>query len=421
MEKKFTFFTRSLLFVCLSFIFLISFTAITYSQSACPNSLNLFTDNFGEGSIPNSSPDITGYTYQATGNLTAHASYRIINNSHQNTGWHTSTDHTGNNYGKMFVANGYTETFYKHVITRSQGFPQGSYSASFYAMSLDPLGSCTAPLLTSLSIRLEYLDASNNWVPLAGSPYTAPDLAQTANPTWIQISSLFMMPSTGNFLVTSVRYFIRDATPGGCGNDFAIDDINLSLCSSGGPAPVEFLNINARQKGSGVSVDWSTSQEFNSNYFEIEKSADGNSTWSYVVTIKGAGTSSVLKAYNAYDPRPFSGVNFYRIKQVDKDGNFKYSKTVNVKINTARTGVSVLANPFHNSLQVDFLSSKDEVVNARLVDITGKQVANEKWSITAGNTRKEFSNISALQQGMYILSVYNGAGEVLYNNKVIKQ
>nr|MDQ6890861.1 T9SS type A sorting domain-containing protein [Bacteroidota bacterium] len=106
---------------------------------------------------------------------------------------------------------------------------------------------------------------------------------------------------------------------------------------------------------------------------------------------------------------------------VDKDGNFKYSKTVNVKINTARTGVSVLANPFHNSLQVDFLSSKDEVVNARLVDITGKQVANEKWSITAGNTRKEFSNISALQQGMYILSVYNGAGEVLYNNKVIKQ
>ena len=80
-----------------------------------------------------------------------------------------------------------------------------------------------------------------------------------------------------------------------------------------------------------------------------------------------------------------------------------------------------MANPFHNALTVDLLSSKNEIINARLIDITGKQVASEKWSVSTGNTRKDFSNVRSLQQGMYILTVSNAAGEILYNNKVIKQ
>jgi hypothetical protein len=229
------------------------------------------------------------------------------------------------------------------------------------------------------------------------------------------------LPSTGNFSVTSIRIVLTDGTVGGCGNDFAMDDLKFSLCPEGGPLPVEFLNINARQKGSGVSVIWSTSQEFNSSRFDIEKSADGNTNWSIVSSISAAGNSSTVKNYNAYDASPLNGVNFYRIKQVDKDGNFKYSKTVLVKLNLVKTGVSVLTNPFHNSLTIDFSSATEQVVSARLIDITGKQLAVEKWSITAGSTRKEFSNVGGLQQGMYILTVSNAGGEVLYNNKVIKQ
>ena len=114
-------------------------------------------------------------------------------------------------------------------------------------------------------------------------------------------------------------------------------------------------------------------------------------------------------------------MNFYRVKQVDIDGNFKYSKTVSLKFNISKTGISVLANPFHSTLTVNFSSSTNQVVSARLVDITGKQVAAEKWSISTGNTRKDFSNVSGLQQGMYIITVSGTGGEILYNNKVIKQ
>jgi Secretion system C-terminal sorting domain len=128
-----------------------------------------------------------------------------------------------------------------------------------------------------------------------------------------------------------------------------------------------------------------------------------------------------VKNYNAYDAQPDAGNNFYRIRQVDIDGNFKFSKIANVKLNFNKTGVSVLSNPFHNSLIVDFSSSTNQVISVRLADITGKQVAVEKWAINTGSTRKYFSNVSGLQQGMYILTVLNTGGEILYNGKVIKQ
>ncbi len=401
-----------------------SFTAATYAQASCANSTSLFTEDFGTGTIATSNPDVIpgSLTYQATGSLKAEGVYRIINNTGQKPEWHHAPDHTGNVDGKMLVANGETETFYRHVITSNTGFLAGTnFSTSLFALNVDTLHTCIAPLFTTLTYNVEYLDASNAWLPLSGSPYIAGALPQLNVPTWVAQGSLFTLPSTGSFVVTSVRLTISDGTVGGCGNDFAIDDINFSQCPQGGPTPVEFLNIIARQKGSGVSVDWSTSQEFNSDYFDIEKSTDGNNNWAFVSTVKGAGNSSLVRAYNAYDSRPYTGINFYRIKQVDKDGKFKYSKTVNVKINTSKTGVSVLANPFHNVLTIDFLSSKAEVINARLIDIAGKQVASEKWSVSTGNTRKDFSNVSGLQQGMYILTVSNTAGEILYNNKVIKQ
>jgi hypothetical protein len=153
----------------------------------------------------------------------------------------------------------------------------------------------------------------------------------------------------------------------------------------------------------------------------IEKSADGNTNWGILTTVSAAGNSSTVKNYNAFDAQPLKGLNFYRIRQVDKDGNFKYSKTVSVKLNFNKTGVSVIANPFHNALTIDFTSSTSQVISARLVDVTGKQVAAEKWSVNSGTTRKDFSNVSGLQQGMYILTISNTAGEILYNNKVIKQ
>lgn len=429
MQKKFTFYARiiariALIVVALAFN---SFTIKTYAQITCQSETPLFSENFGTGTIATNDTNVisTALAYLTLGPLAGEGTYRVINSSRQKPEWHASDDHTANDEnGKMLVVNGEAETFYSHRVDAVNGFfPSlpSSFIASFYIMNIDTPGTCAPnPLLPMITIRVEYLSADGTWQPLTGSPYTAPIVTQAATPTWVLIGSSFSIPSTGSFLVKSLRMVISDGTKGGCGNDFAMDDVKFSRCPGSGETPVEFLNINARQKGSGISIEWSTAQELNNKSFDVEKSADGNANWNLVSSVNGAGNSSTVKNYSAYDPQPFNGVNFYRIKQVDIDGHFKYSKTVSVKLN-AKTGVSVVANPFHTSLTVDFTSSTDQQVTARLLDITGKQVLFEKWSINSGSSRKDFSNVNGLQRGIYLLSVSNADGEIIYNNKVIKQ
>lgn len=424
MQKKFTLLARTIVCIVLTLSALVinSFTAKTYAQFTCQSETVLFSQTFGTGITATSNPDITtGLTYQAAGSLANEGVYRISNDTQQKPEWHISEDHTADINGRMLVANGQAETFYSHQVDGTHGFQPASYMASLFIMNLNTPGTCgPTALLPTIGFRFEYLSQANTWEPLTGSPYTAAAVPQSLSATWVQIGATFILPSTGSFLVKSLRLVLWDGTVGGCGNDFALDDVKLSFCPNGA-LPVEFLNISAREKGSGVIVEWSTAQELNNKSFVVEKSADGNSNWSVVASVNGAGNSSTVKNYNAYDAQPFKGDNFYRIKQVDIDDHYMYSKTVSLKLSFSKTGVSVLTNPFHNSLTVDFSGSTEQVVSARLTDITGKQVAVEKWSINTGSTRKDFSNVNGLQQGMYILTVSGAGGEILYNNKVIKQ
>lgn len=418
MKKIFTHFAKN--FLSLAFILMASFSV--NAQIGCPNETVLGTEDFGQGTAPASDPNVTILTYQATGPLTNEGTYRIADSTNQKPEWQTSGDHTGNLNGRMLVANGVAETFYDRTITLPQGFVPGDYSISLYIMNIDKFGICGSPaLLPILSFTVEYLSQSNTWVPLVGSPYTSSAIPQTANPTWVNVGSIFTMPAAGSFIPKTIRARISDGTSGGCGNDFAIDDMTLAFCPSGGPMPVSFMNFTAQQKGSGISLEWSTAQEINNNYFEVQRSADGNTNWDDIAQVAGAGNSQVIKNYNVFDNSPLSGTNYYRIKQVDFDGNYKFSNVVSVKTDFNKTGVSVLANPFFNTLSVSFNSPTSQMVSARLVDIAGRQIAVEKWSVSAGNSIKNFSNVSGLQQGLYILSLTNNSGEILYTGKVIKQ
>ena len=423
MKQNFTLKAHLLLpLVFLLLSFLISLTI--HGQVTCTNATILWSEDFGTGTTASSNPDIltSALSYEEFGNLTSEGSYRVINNTQQKPEWLNSTDHSGNTNGKMLVVNGQAETFYQHTITNTHGFTPGNYSVSLFLMNVDSIGICSPnPLLPIATITVEYLSESNTWISLSGSPFTAAPIQENNNPTWINQGSNFTLPATGSFFPTQIRVTIGDGTVGGCGNDFAMDDVSFSLCPEGAPMPVELTSFTARQKDNGVSLNWSTSQEINNNYFQVERSADGNSNWAVLTTVAGAGNSQVAKNYNSFDANPLSGTNYYRLKQVDYNGNNKYSRIINVKMNGPKTSISVLSNPFHNTLSVNFESAAAQLVSARLIDITGKQIAVEKWSVSSGNIRKDFSAISNLQQGMYILTIRNNSGEILYNGKVVKQ
>lgn len=392
------------------------------AQNFCANEVVFWTETFGTGTTATSNPEVSGLTYQATGPLGNQGTYRVINNTQQKPEWHNSADHTGDANGRTLVTNGKSGTFFTHIVNNANGFAAGDYSASLFLMNVNQPGVCGGnAALPKLTLAVEYQNANNAWVALNGSPFTTAAIPITATPSWNQLGGVFTLPTTGTFIVSNIRVVISDPVTIACGNDFAIDDIKLATCPTGGPLPVQFLNITAAQKGSGVDVKWSTSSEINNKYFDVEKSNDGGLTWSIAATVRANGNSSVIKNYTAYDARPVAGYNYYRIKQIDLDGNFKYSPTVNVKITIDKTIATILSNPFVGVINIDFLSKANQMVAVTLFDMAGKKAAADRFSITSGSSRKVFDKASTLNKGMYILTITDSEGAVIYNNKLIKQ
>ncbi|MEO6722928.1 MAG: T9SS type A sorting domain-containing protein [Ferruginibacter sp.] len=393
-------------------------------NSFCANETPLWIENFGTGTTATDHPDIltSALTYQAAGSLTAEGVYRVINNTQQKPEWHRTNDHTGNQYGKMLVVNGNGNDFYSHILNSPSGFPPGFYASSLFIMNVNKPGTCGPnALLPLITFTLEYQAADNSWQLLGGSPVSTPPVPQSATPTWVKLGGVFTLPVTGGFIVKNIRITLQDGITGGCGNDYALDDIVFSTCPEGGPLPVQFLNVTAKQKNNQVAINWSTGTEISNKYYDVEKSIDGGSNWMLVATQKTDGNSSIVKKYDAYDIRPVPGINYYRIKQVDQDGKYKYSVTVTVKILIEKTSALVLGNPFIHDIPIEFLSKGNESVSLTLYDLTGKRVANDKWNIPKGSSRKAFDKAGNIKKGMYILNITGENGEVIYKGKLIKQ
>jgi hypothetical protein len=130
----------------------------------------------------------------------------------------------------------------------------------------------------------------------------------------------------------------------------------------GSPLPVEFLDLNAKVDNDHVNVYWSTASETNNNYFSVERSADGMN-FEPLGNVKGAGNSNTVLLYGYIDDNPVKGVSYYRIKQTDFNGNFKYSKTVTVSFDNNNTGVKITANSGMLNIMVNTPSSTSDVSN----------------------------------------------------------
>lgn len=104
---------------------------------------------------------------------------------------------------------------------------------------------------------------------------------------------------------------------------------------SSGPLPVTLLSFKATVGDSKrVNLDWETTTEINSERFDIERSHDAKS-WLLLGNVVANGESSVRQNYKFADQNPLSDESFYRLKMIDKDGTFAYSRIENIKITNA--------------------------------------------------------------------------------------
>ncbi len=159
-------------------------------------------------------------------------------------------------------------------------------------------------------------------------------------------------------------------------------NIKAQSISSNSVLPVEMVSFSVRAVKSSVEMSWTTSTEANNFGFEIERRPASSQVnvdiWNKVGFVAGSGTSSSPKEYSFTDNTVSSGRYAYRIKQIDKNGSFKYTQIAEVEVGTAPKQFSLVQNypnPFNPSTTIDFSVPEDGHAVLKIVDLLGRDVA----------------------------------------------
>ena len=176
--------------------------------------------------------------------------------------------------------------------------------------------------------------------------------------------------------------------------------------------PVELTSFSASTDKNQVQLNWQTAQEINNDYFQIERKTTQSREWEVIGKEQGRGNSDTTVDYGFTDAKPANGVNYYRLKQTDFDGQFEYSEMVSAEMRTT-ISIDIFPNPTSSELTIvtptDFTDGE-----IYLFDIMGRMVI----SISA-NERNRL-NLSDLNSGIYFFRLLDENGNVVAEDKVRK-
>lgn len=387
---------------------------INANAQTCGGEVVKFQETFGAGGPKVQLPGgRTNYNYNGSGSLND-GDYVLSKSSQAKPEWHNSTDHTGDNNGRMMVTNASYEPgeFYRDTVYGVSSV--STYNIYFYAMNVNTVGTCSPnPILPRLQLIVESYNYDGTFTEIYSLVSNA--LPQTTNPTWVKISGQFYLP----IACTAVRYRIINNSTGGCGNDLAIDDITFSQCN---PTllPVRGLTLKAENNNSTNLLSWSTLSESNTNKFSIEKSND-NKSWSNIGSVRASGNSNNKKEYSFEDRNPGPN-NFYRIVSVDNDGKSTYSNIVLVKSSsTQKAQLTVYPNPFTSMLKIDLESDRAQPVSVRIFNMDGKVIRSTPWSMRSGINSISLTGLDNYAPGMYFINIVDANGNVVSKGKALKK
>jgi hypothetical protein len=186
------------------------------------------------------------------------------------------------------------------------------------------------------------------------------------------------------------------------------------------PLPVELVTFSSETGNQGLVLTWHTASELNNDYFDIERSENGNMFYS-IGRVNGHGTKSDPTSYTFTDMQPVAAVSYYRLKQVDFDGTFEYSKVITGYADklASRLDLSVFPNPIVNQ-QVTLRGNQQlQFSRIELLAITGQRII-DLTSIHQENAIQTEITLPTLEKGIYYLAYELVTGERGSQKLVVK-
>ena len=187
-------------------------------------------------------------------------------------------------------------------------------------------------------------------------------------------------------------------------NETVIPQGSITCSPSNVPLPVELLSLQAQNQGKTNLLTWQTATEKDNDGFQVQRSADANlfETMGYV---KGHGTTTVTQNYNFTDSTPLN-ITYYRLRQVDVNGNESFSNTVSV-VSESKMSVQVFPNPAEGILNIQFNDEKEQNTEIVMFDNLGRTVYHYTFTSRIGQNHLFFGT-QQFAAGIYSLKINQG-------------
>jgi len=180
--------------------------------------------------------------------------------------------------------------------------------------------------------------------------------------------------------------------------------------------PVTLVSFEVKRgENASAMLTWATTLETNSDRFEIQRSGNGK-TWIKIGNVLSGGESKQLLSYHFVDYTPQAGNNLYRLKMIDKDETFAFSRIRSINLQSDKR-TALYPNPAVDHLTV-LTSDMDKIERVQFMDVAGKLLLDQK-RVGSSNAVSEF-NINNFPAGLYIVRVTFADGSV-DKAKVVKK
>lgn len=192
--------------------------------------------------------------------------------------------------------------------------------------------------------------------------------------------------------------------------NFVFNDNTTTAVTITAAQPVNLVSFQGKWvKDQGNELSWVTSWEKNNDHFEVQSSTDAKSFES-TGRVAGSGSTAAQQVYTYMDAQPVADLTYYRLKQVDQEGKFVYSKIVGVRRGVVDKSLVVYPNPATDQLR---LNLNDQTISeASLYDLNGQLVLHQ----IDGSTQLQLGSLKA---ATYVIEVKTTAG-IVYRQRFVK-
>ncbi len=397
--------------------------ALVVNQAAVPPPINEYYGGFeiGGGNATDnfSTPGVNGTTAKAATDLTqwtggepgTNPVYRVMNNADSmKTDYDAFAPHSGMQMMVINENNSCTNRLWYKTVTVSNvnHFFQGSMTFKGWFAKLD--GGVNPVVKLEINGGTAVNSPTGSYISLGS---VTQSITGTSG-NWVQISLTVTLPVNG---YKKLEFSIK--TPDGCNTaaNIAIDDLCL-IEPVTGTLPIVLTPLKGFYSNGISHLTWSSLQESNCKYFEIQRSTDGIN-YSPIGKVIAKGNSDNVVKYSFNDIKANAGINYYRLKLFDNDERFQNSNILALNVSIQGINITgIYPAPFTDKVNITFSSEIKNQATIQLFDNTGKLLITQQNNINKGVTNLSLENLDKLAKGFYIIKIQ--AGESVIVKKIVK-